>query len=78
MEETKKIDWKPEDNNYLNKVLDTINLVLAFAIIFVSVWLTYIIPPANAQILVSLLHLKVIVSIFNGVTKGIWLGKIVK
>ena len=35
MEETKKIDWKPEDNNYLNKVLDTINLVLAFAIIFV-------------------------------------------
>ena len=34
MEETKKIDWKPEDNNYLNKVLDTINLGLAFAIIF--------------------------------------------
>lgn len=32
--EIKKIDWKPEDNNYLNSVLDKVNLILAFAVIF--------------------------------------------
>lgn len=37
MEETKKINWKPEDNNYLNKVLDKINLVLAFSLILTPI-----------------------------------------
>ena len=37
MEETKKVDWKPEDNNYLNNILDKIDLVLAFAIIFTPI-----------------------------------------
>ena len=37
MEETKKVNWKPEDNNYLNKVLDSINLILAFSIILAPI-----------------------------------------
>ena len=37
MEETKKLNWKPEDNNYLNEVFDKINLVLAFSIILAPI-----------------------------------------
>ena len=42
MEETKKLNWKPEDNNYLNKVLDVINLVLAFSIVFAPLLTSFI------------------------------------
>ena len=37
MKETTKVSWKPEDNNYLNKIFDSINLGLAFAIIFAPI-----------------------------------------
>lgn len=37
MEETKKLNWKPEDNNYLNEVFDKINLILAFSIILAPI-----------------------------------------
>ena len=37
MEEIKKVNWKPEDNNYLNKVLDKINIILAFSLILAPI-----------------------------------------
>lgn len=37
MEESKKVNWKPEDNNYLNKILDSIELGVAFAIILTPI-----------------------------------------
>jgi hypothetical protein len=37
MEETKKLNWKPEDNNYLNEVFDKLNLILAFVIILAPI-----------------------------------------
>ncbi len=37
MEETKKLDWKKEDNNYLNEVFDKLNLILAFSIILAPI-----------------------------------------
>lgn len=37
MEDTKKINWKPEDNKYLNDVFDKFNLILAFSIILAPI-----------------------------------------
>lgn len=66
MEETKKIDWKPEDNNYLNKVIDSINLVLAFAIIFAPI-LTSLICLLGAPI--DFLNVQLIIYAFFIMTK---------
>ena len=37
MDETKKINWKPEDNKYLNDIFDKFNLLLAFSIILAPI-----------------------------------------
>lgn len=66
MEETKKINWKQEDNNYLNKVFDTINLVLAFAIIFAPI-LTSLICLLGAEI--DFLNVQLIIYAFYIMTK---------
>lgn len=37
MENSTKVDWKPEDNNYLNRIFDKINLALGFIIILAPI-----------------------------------------
>lgn len=66
MEETKKLNWKPEDNNYLNKVLDVINLVLAFSIVFAPL-LTSLICLLGADI--DFLNVQLIIYAFYIMTK---------
>ena len=63
MEETKKIDWKPEDNNYLNKVFKKIDIVIAFAIIFTPLITTFFclfgvdIDFLNTQLIIYIIYL---------------------
>lgn len=37
MDKTKSVNWKPEDNNYLNKVFTILNLVMAYMIILAPI-----------------------------------------
>ena len=42
MTKTEKINWKPEDNDYINKVFDVFNLILAFVVVLAPIITSFV------------------------------------